>query len=313
MALDQRQLRAFLAVADCGSLGRAAGTVGLSQPALSRMIQSMEIRLGAKLFERHSAGMQLTAYGDALLPHARLLLFEMNQAVESIDALRGLRRGTARIGAVATITRSILPGAVDRLLAAAPGIHVELLEAADDRLVTALTRREVDVMIAGELAPAEDVMAVAECRFDDRYEVFCAASHPLARREMVSLADVMRESWIMPMRGATPRELFEEQVEAAGAQPPKVAVETWSPSAMLAFVSQTNLLGWLPRPLFADNEAAGLVRRLDVPPLTISRRFFVYRRMRGLLPVAVVRFVQELPLVETANEQLLIFGQGAAV
>jgi len=312
MTYDQRQLKAFLAVVQHGSLGRAATSLALTQPALSRTIQNMEIRLGAQLFDRSVRGMELTSYGEALLPHARLLLFEMQQASDAIEALRGVKRGVARIGAVATVARSILPPAVDRMLRKAPGIHVELLEAADERLVTALVRREVDLMIASELAPSEDIMSVNECRFDDNYEVFCSSSHPLASKPVVSLNDVMHETWAMPPRGETPRELFEAQIARLELGPAKVAVETWSPSAILSFVSATNFLGWLPIPLFSHGEKAGLVRRLEVPALKLSRKFFLYRRSRGVLSAAAVAFALELPLLTKLNEGRLSLGLSGA-
>lgn len=58
MTFDEHRLRAIIAIADTGSLGRAADQVNLSQPALSRMIHEMEMRLGRALFERHSKGMR---------------------------------------------------------------------------------------------------------------------------------------------------------------------------------------------------------------------------------------------------------------
>jgi DNA-binding transcriptional LysR family regulator len=296
MSLDQRQLRAFLAIVDLGSLGRAAQEISLSQPALSRLIAEMEARLGAGLFERHGKGMTLTSFGEVLLPHARHLLFEMAQAREALLAVQGLKRGKARIGAVATIARSVLPGAIDRLLKAAPELSVELVEAEDDRLLLALERREVDLAIARDLAEQDEVIAVAECEFDDRYSVFCAASHPLASAGPVSIAEVMNEKWVLSAAGSTPRALFDDLVRSADAAAPRVALETWSTNAAIACVAQTQFLGWLPRPLFSGEEAAGTVRALDVPQLSLPRRFLVYKRANGLLPPAAARLLRELPL-----------------
>ena len=81
MALDMHQLKAFLAIVSTGSLGRAADTLHVTQPALSRTVRRLEDQLGAPVFERHSKGMQLTAIGAALLPHATLLQREAEQAV----------------------------------------------------------------------------------------------------------------------------------------------------------------------------------------------------------------------------------------
>jgi DNA-binding transcriptional LysR family regulator len=301
MTIDHRQLRAFLAVADTGSLGRAAVQINLSQPALSRLIHDMETRLGVTLFDRGSNGMTLTVFGETLIPHARLLVFELGQAVDALDALRGLRRGTVRVGSVATIARSILPDVIDALLRSAPDLKVELLEAADDRLAAALTAKSIDLMIAGAMPPQDDIATIGEIRFGDHYAVFCASNHPLLDRDVVTLNDVLAERWIMPSRGATPRNLFEEAVRTAGGTLPRIAIETTSPSAIVSFVCRTAYLGWLPQPLFAGEKTAGTVRVLDIPALRITRRFFVYRRCLGLLPTAALRLLEELPLLPQAN------------
>ena len=161
MAFDQRELRAFLAVVDRGSLGRAAEAAFLTQPALSRLIGEMERRFGQPLFDRHSKGMAPTAAGETLIPHARLLLFEMEQASDALDALRGLGRGRLRVGAVAAVARTMLPGMVAALLDMASGLHIDLLDAPEDRLVQALAGREIDVAIAPELAPHPDIWPMA--------------------------------------------------------------------------------------------------------------------------------------------------------
>lgn len=297
MGLNERELRAVVAIADGGSVGRAAAQINMSQPALSRLLQALEARLGVRLFERSRAGMELTTFGETLLPHARLLLFEMQQAIDAIDALRGVRRGTVRIGAVATVARSILPGAIAKLLAEAPDLQVELLEAADDKLLIALEGKSIDLIIAGALPPQAEISTVVECRFNDRYLVFCSASHRLAARDDISLDELLAERWIMPPVGSTPRRLFDDAVRAAGKVPPRVAIDTVSPGAIAAVIRETDFLGWLPQPLFASEQAARLVVSLSIPELNLPRRFFVYRRSRGILPPAARRLISYLPAV----------------
>ena len=112
MPFDLRQLRAFTTIVSAGSLGRAAEVLHVTQPALSRIIKRLEDEVGAPLFERHSKGMQLTVIGQALLPHATLLQHEADYAREEIDAMRGLAKGTIRVGAVGSIASYVLPLAV---------------------------------------------------------------------------------------------------------------------------------------------------------------------------------------------------------
>jgi DNA-binding transcriptional LysR family regulator len=298
MTLSLRELRAFLAIHDTGSLGRAATACNMTQPALSRLVQVIEDRLGQALFDRHTRGMRTTSAGDLLAPYARAVLFEMSEAMEALGELQGLRRGVVRIGAVATVTRAILPEAAKTLLEQSPGIRLRLLEAPDDQLAQALVARDVDLIVTAEIPDNDDIDVVGECRFDDVYTVFSSVDHPLALGERPSLDAVLAQSWIMPGPGATPRRLFEAVIRQAERVLPEIAVETGSPEAITAFVAKTNLLGWLPRPLIARALAAGDVRLLDVDALSQKRRFFVYRRRQGSLSAAARRMVQALPLLD---------------
>ncbi|OJU18009.1 MULTISPECIES: LysR family transcriptional regulator [unclassified Sphingomonas] len=300
MTFDQRQLRAFLAVVDRGSLGRAADVACMTQPALSRLIGEMERRFGQRLFDRHSKGMVPTAAGETLIPHARLLLFEMEQAASALDALRGLGRGRLRVGAVAAIARTILPAIAARLLDAAPKLQVDVLDAPEDRLVQALTGREIDVVIAPAIAPHPEIRPIAELDYKDSYTVLAAAAHPLAHRADVGLDDVLGERWAMPEIGSAPRMLFHNLVTAQGGALPDVAVETNSIGVMLATVSSSRLLGWLPKPLIGAEMERGLIAAIGIPVLEVERRFFVYTRRKGSLIAAAHRLFDLLPLSSRA-------------
>ena len=300
MAFDQRELRAFLAVVDRGSLGRAAEAAFLTQPALSRLIGEMERRFGQPLFDRHSKGMAPTAAGETLIPHARLLLFEMEQASDALDALRGLGRGRLRVGAVAAVARTMLPGMVAALLDMAPGLHIDLLDAPEDRLVQALAGREIDVAIAPELAPHPDIWPMAELAYTDTYTAFAAAGHPLAGAKDVPLSAALGQRWTMPEIGSTPRMLFHRLVTAQGEALPDVAVETGSIGTMLATVAASSLLGWLPMPLLHAEMERGAILPVRVKALEIQRRFYVYTRRRGSVVPAARRLFELLPLTQRA-------------
>lgn len=145
MTFDLRQLRAFTTIAASGSLGRAADALHVTQPALSRILKRLEEQIGAPLFERHSKGVQLTAIGEALLPHATLLQHEAEHAREEIDALRGLAKGTIKVGAVGSIASLVLPVALGRVLDRWPNLRVVIVEGVWDRLVDALLTHEIDI------------------------------------------------------------------------------------------------------------------------------------------------------------------------
>lgn len=318
MIYNQRQLRAFLAIIDQGSLNRAAQNINMTQPTLSRLVADMERKLGQRLFERSAKGMLATAAGDLLTPYARLILDEIDAAHESLQALRGLQRGVVRIGAVATIARSILPSATAALLAQSPGLRVTMIEGPDDHLIDALLQRRIDMMIVAAMPPTEGISIVRECPYDDSYTAFCAAGHPLAERTAVTLADVLEQRWTMPGVGGTPRQLFDGILAEHGMSGPTVSIETAAVDAMISFVAKTDLLGWLPRPLLANALGTGQIKVLSVPELELRRRFYIYRRDRGLLPAPareLLKFIPSSPMQDQAavgDAELVTSGAASA-
>lgn len=289
MDFDERQLRGFVAVAETGSLGRAARQVNLTQPSLSRQIQSMEDRLGQQLFERGTRGMALTPAGELLLPHARHLLFEMQNTRDELAALRGLRRGTVRIGAVAAVMRTLVAETVGTMQQAAPNLKVELLEAVNDELFDALLTRQIDLAVTSGAITHPELRTLGTCDYDDRFGVFAAQGHPLP--DVPDLREVLSHDWVMPPPGSTPRLAFEALVDRLSMPRPRIAVETTSLETMIAVTAHSDLLCWLPEPLLTAHLANGTVRRIDLPQFALERRFLLYRRDSGLLPEAAREFV----------------------
>lgn len=283
MSFDGRDLRAFLAVVDCGSLGRAAHVVNMTQPSLSRRIHEMELRLGGPLFERHSKGMALTAAGDALLDHARLLVFEMEQAEEAVAALNGMQRGRLRLGAVAALCRDIVPHALAAMARDAPDIAIDLLEAPDSELAEALLDRRVELIVASRMVANDDIDAVAQLPMLDCFYPCSRVGNPLVAEAGGGLDALLACRWVMLSRGRTPRQLFEDMVHHAGAQLPRIAVETNSIGAQIAMVANSDMLGWLPIRLVEDQVAAGVLQVHALPELMLERSFRIYRRRRAIL------------------------------
>jgi DNA-binding transcriptional LysR family regulator len=302
MSLDPRQLRAFLAVVETGSLGRAAAALHLTEPAVSRIIKRLEGQLHVLLFERRTTGMELTTFGQALLPYANLLTTEADQVVEQIDALRGLSRGTLRVGAVASAATMVLPAVLDSILLRSPGVRVQVFEAVEDKLRDALTNNAIDVVLSGLIAECEEIVQVAEHKFTDQYSVIASARHPLQQRGQLTMGDLAGWQWIMPGGDAEPRRLFNALIERLRTPPPTISIETRSPSTIKAMVARTQFLGWLPGPLFAAEQAAGSIRPLYVKELTINRHFFVYRRRRSFTPPLVTMFLEELKNVDVTAQ-----------
>ncbi|WPP02929.1 LysR substrate-binding domain-containing protein [Methylocella tundrae] len=291
--MDSRHLPLFLAVMHYRSIGRAAASLDMTQPAASRILKKLESEVGAILFERHSAGVVPTIYAECLLPFAEEVISNSRTALEEVAALKGNGVSIARVGAVASIASSFLPRAVDRLLKRWPNLRIQLLEAVDDQLSDALARGDIDIAIAGRMQHNE-VPFSRPSMLSDTLAVIATRHHPLSGQSEVSLPDLLRFRWVLPPRTTLPMQEFQRRFLVAGLSPPAATVETRSVSAIRALVASTDMLSWQPRAILSLDGASGRIVELSTPELMWKRQFYVFKRQRGLLAPAALKLIEEM-------------------
>lgn len=284
MTFDLRNLRAFLAVVDHGSTGRAAEACALSQSALSRSIQRLEGRLGAALFDRDTTGMVLTTLGRALEPRARLLVAEGESTLEELRSLRGLSRGTVRVGAVTSVTKGLLPAALDQMLLQYPGLRMEVVESVDDVLKDALIKSEIDLAITTTPADDDEMETVLRSGWRTTMHMVASTSHALASRAEVALQELMNERWIMPPPPSLPRQLFEKVFIDAGCEVPPMTAESRSHVVTLALVANGGFLSLMSKPQYRAELASGVLMELRTPPVQAELEFHALARRNRTMP-----------------------------
>ncbi len=297
MSFDLNQLRAFVTIVKTGTLGRAAKELSVTQPALSRTVKRLEEQVGAPLFERHSKGMLLTDIGQMLLPHASLLQRESELAREEIDAMRGLAKGTIRVGSVGSIACKVLPDAVERVLKKWPTLHVQVVEGVWDRLADALARYEIDLALAVDLPDTEDILSIKDCRWQDRSVVVAALDHPLRRKSELSLADTLSQSWAIPPKGTGPYVDVQRLFAAHGLGVPNVLVETRSVTFLKSLVARSGFLSWMSEPMIEADRQAGWMDALPIAGTSRTRVLTAFRRRFGVLPAPAGKLLDELRLL----------------
>lgn len=303
MTFDLRQLNAFIAIVSTGSLGRAADLLHVTQPALSRTVRRLEEQVGAPLFERHTTGMQTTAIGNALLPHATLLTREASQAMEEMNALRGLSRGAVRVGAVGSIACLVLPMAISAVLEKWPKLTVTVVEGVWDRLAEALLTREIDIAFGTAGSSVEDIEEIGDCRWEDRSHVVAATDHPLRQKARLSLADTMDQKWATLPKGTVPYEQMREVFRRNGLGVPNVVVETRSVITLKSLVTRSGFLGWMAESIYDAERRADWVDALDIPGAVSARTLTAFKRSKGILPAPAAKLLDELRLLTAPGER----------
>ncbi|MFB6439697.1 LysR family transcriptional regulator [Streptomyces sp. NPDC056411] len=224
MELELRHLRVLCAIADAGSLGRAASDLGYSQPAISTQLRRIEQHFGHPLFERNTSGVELTRYGTEVLAQARDVLARA-AAIGSRPAEGGASmRRPLRLAAT---NSPVLAGMLIRLRSRLPDLALTVSSVyASSEIVELLEHGEVDAAIAADYPGNELRHSAAVAHRGIVTEpsfVALPAGHRLRRSREVALADLADDAWFLtPDDGAGWPEVFYAACRAAGFTPAAV-------------------------------------------------------------------------------------------
>ena len=224
MELELRHLRVLCAIADAGSVGRAASVLGYSQPAMSTQLRRIEGFFGESLFERRVSGVVLTEYGAEVLGQARDLLARA-------DAIghrpRGSAVGTGQTLRIAATNSPVLSGMVVRMRSRMPELALTVSSVySSSEIVELLEKGEVDAAIAADYPGLElrhsDAVAHRAIVTEPCF-VALSARHRLRQRPEVVLADLADDAWFLtPDDGAGWPGVFHAACAAAGFTPAAV-------------------------------------------------------------------------------------------
>jgi DNA-binding transcriptional LysR family regulator len=204
-AMDLRQLRYFVAVAEELHFSRAAERVGIQQPPLSLQIRQLETEIGTALFHRLSRGVELTESGALLLERARRILDDVEQTKISVQSRARGETGRIRLGfAVGTYFHPLIPAIISAYRKQYPGVTLLPEQSYTPRLVTALHSGEIDVAFVRRVSENEAEGLGIELIVDEPMLVVLPRAHRLARKRSVPLDALAGETFILHPRAITP-------------------------------------------------------------------------------------------------------------
>ena len=301
MDFDLRLLRHARALAEEGSYARAARSLHLTQPALTRSIQELERRTGLKLFDRDSKRVGPTDLGRLFLAHARELLGRAEALDREVATMRGAGTGSLVVGSGTLPTVIFMADALASFLGKHPDVAVRLVNDNWATLVAALRRRELDFVVAAP-PPSEEMAGLAVEPLARRQGYFFARpGHALAGRRNLSLAEVaafpiLCSSRLPPL--IVGRLLDARGPRGAGRSIPDVASESHEMMQRIAGATDHVLLSAL-----SGNRDALAQGRLVVLPLadpTLRTSFAVLRLESRTLPPIADQLVAEIVAADRA-------------
>jgi DNA-binding transcriptional LysR family regulator len=247
-----RDLHVFLTVTQRGSMAKAALDLGITQPAVSRVIAELEHALGARLLDRSSQGVEATLYGRALLKRSGVAFDELKQAIRDIEFLANPNIGEVRIGCPESIVAAILPPVIERLFRRYPGIVPIVSEAVAPSLdFSELRARKVDLVLARLVSPVVSGQSLDDLNvkilFDDAAVIAAGAESRWARRRKIDLADLAEGPWILTEPNTWNNAIVAKAFAARGLKMPKISLMTLSVHLRTNLVASGDFITVFPR------------------------------------------------------------------
>jgi LysR family transcriptional regulator, low CO2-responsive transcriptional regulator len=313
--LSLRQLEVLKAVADAGSMARAARQLFMTGPAVTQQIQQLEKVLGAPAFDRIGRRLRMTAAGERALSAANDVHTRLGVLAKDMDALRKRDDGTLHLGILATGTH-ILPPLLAEFRRRAPGIAVHMAVSTRAELARRVQDGEVDIALMGRgpealaegAAPGGDSLA-REPFASNPHVVIAWPGHPLARERGIPPIELRHESVVQRESGSGTRAMLDNFLAMHRITPRERITVSGNEMAKHAVMSQLGISLTSAHTLFLELKTGALVR-LDVDHTPIVRTWYVVHHPERWLPPAAAAFREYLldegaRMVETETRLLL--------
>jgi len=237
--MELRQLRYFVAVGEEQHYGRAAQRLRVAQPALSRQIQNLEQEIGFKLFDRLPRGVKINASGTLFLDDARLILYEVDDAITRAKRIAFGRTGTLRVGFVQSLSwHGIVPESLRQFREHRPDAELQVKPASSSEQTSAVLSGSLD---AGYIFTMGDNAAELNQLRVGFVKVMLAApkGHAFAKLEKLRLRDLIDAPFILFPRRVSPVFFDRLMAECArgGLKAPHIVQETPDEAIILSLIA----------------------------------------------------------------------------
>ncbi len=313
MDFEIRLLRCALTLAEHRNFARAAAALHLSQPSLSRSIQSLERQAGVQIFERSSRSVEVTDGGEIFLEHARDVMSHSADLTREMELLKGLAKGELQVGAGTYVGVGFVDTAIARIVREHPAVRLRIVNDNFAGLVPLLRQRKLDLaVVAGTGIATDEEFHLTRLSRRQGY-LAVRPGHPLLKQTSeLNIGDVLRYPFVSTSRfpPGLLRQFVSESASAENpAQPgpktfPSIACE--SLTMMKNIAQQSDAVALLPLNLLLPDLEAGTMAVLPLVPPMLHTDFSIVRlARRSLSPLGelFVRTLQEVDREVVAEEQ----------
>jgi DNA-binding transcriptional LysR family regulator len=258
--MNLTQLRSLIAVAEAGSFTAASETVGVTQSGMSQALAALEETLGVKLLVRHRHGVELTAFGEGALIHARAAIGHLEAIRRDAAEANGEESRSLRIAAFPSVFATVLPSLLRRFRSLHPSINVVALETDDREVETWLETGTVDLGVILNPAPKRGAVLIGH----DAWVGVLPAGHRLSQHATLPLSKLVAEPFVLATGGCHVH--AGTLAAAAGLSLRDVRMEVRDWISAIALIREGVGAGIVPESTLPEKRNGLRVARLD-PPL----------------------------------------------
>ncbi|MBP2199662.1 LysR family transcriptional regulator [Pantoea cypripedii] len=282
--MELKDLHYLLAVKETGHLGKAAQSLGITQPALTKCLQRLEKFYATRLILKVGRGMQLTEAGLLLCERAQKVVHMMQVTRQDLQALGAGTAGVIRLGVAATAAEFMLPMLSRDLLHKAPTARLEVTVGMNDLLQKLLRENKIDLILG--FLPDGNSEFVTRPLIDDPVVIAASRRHPLANIHPTP-EQLDQYSWLLPSSNVATRQWLEQRLRSGGYAPPRVQMESNTLSPLRQVIASTQLLSFLSRRLLKGEGDDAMLVEIPLPLVIMPRTFgWQFRSLSELSPAS---------------------------
>lgn len=282
ITMELRQLRYFVAVAEREHISEAAESLHVAQSAVSRQISNLETELGTELFERIGRNVKLTPIGKIFLEHALIALEAIDFAAKQVEEYLDPEQGTIKIGFPTSLASFLLPTVISAFKKEHPNVSFHLRQGSYRYLINAVKNRELNLVFLGPV-PKKDEIIDTKILFTEKISALLPATHPLATKKEIQLADLRNEPFVLFPDGFILNKVVVDACKSVG-YTPIVSSEGEDMDALKGLVAAGMGVTLLPESAFYDSTPRRTVRLPLSEPSFTRNVGVVFPHNRELAP-----------------------------
>jgi DNA-binding transcriptional LysR family regulator len=281
-----QHLKVVMAVAEWGSMAKAAKHLAITQPVVSKVIADLEDMLGVRLFDRSPQGVEATPYGCALLKRSMAIFDDLKTSVDEIKFMADPTSGELRIGSTEPLLAGPAAAVMERLWRQYPRIDFRVVEADSATLLSRdLPERRIELAIVPLLGGSVSEDLEATILFQDRLRLVVGMKSRWANRRRVTLAELIDEPWCVAPSSIG--SLLAEAFRAGGLKMPRIALSTTNAHLLFQMLETGRYIGHFGDKLLHFYAARFALKRLPIElPVQPFAVAIVTLKNRTISPVA---------------------------